>query len=159
MSERDVPRPRPETDDAERRRREPLEIRVAVHPRGKLLGEAHMPGKRPSQLFGAEMAEDHPELERTEPPPELDSGVHQIAHSALTLGSSQVLRNQRERRAHHIHSTTVERAQIEWCEQPLVRIDDDRVRALPAFEARAALRNHPRDPRVRPLHVTPKTFP
>ncbi len=42
----------------------------------------------------------------------------------------QVLGRQRERSAHHVHAPAVEHAQIERREQPLVRVDDQRVRAF-----------------------------
>ena len=35
-----------------------------------------------AQAFGAEVAQDHPQLQRAEPAAELDAGVHQVPHAA-----------------------------------------------------------------------------
>ena len=66
---------------------------------------------------------------------------------------SAVLRysgHQRERLAHDVHAAAVEGAEVERREQPLVRIDDDRVGAFPAGEVRARIRAASRSRRHTP---------
>ena len=83
-----------------------------------------------AQPLGAEVPHDHPELQRAEPPPELDAGVHQILHARVPFARLEVLGRQRERLAEHIHPPAIEHAQVERREQPLVRVDHDRVGLL-----------------------------
>ena len=100
-----------------------------------------------AQAFRAEVAQDHPQLQRAEPPAELHAGVHQVPHRA-GLGRPQVLGRERERLAQHVHPPAVERAQVERREEPLVRVDDERVGAVRAGEDAAGTRG-PSPPRRR----------
>ena len=78
-----------------------------------------------------------------------------IRFCASGLRRPQVVGRQRERRSHHIHAPAVERAQIERREQPLVRVDDQRVRALGAVEHVRVRRQHRRGAAVRRVDVQP----
>ena len=66
-----------------------------------------------AQAFRAEMAEDHPQLQRTEPATELDAGVHQVAHARFAFRGPQVLGHQRECLAQQVHAAAIEDAEIE----------------------------------------------
>ena len=68
----------------------------------------------------------------------------------------RVLRRQSEGRAHDIHPPAVERAQVERREQPLVRVDDQRVGAIDARQHVPVGRQHRRDAAVRGVHVQPQ---
>ncbi len=72
------------------------------------------------------MAQHHPELERAKAPAELYARVHQVLHRRR-FDRLQVLGHERERLSNEVHPAAVERAQIERREQPLVRIDHERV--------------------------------
>src|SRR5436190_6819186 len=76
------PRPPTETDDTERHRREPFEIGIRVHPRREILREPHVSGERLADLLRAIRPQNHPQLQRSEAPPELDARVHQILYAA-----------------------------------------------------------------------------
>ena len=65
---------------------------------------------------------------------ELHAGVHQVPHAGVAFSGLQVLGRQRERGAQHVHAPAVEHAQIERREQPLVRVDDERVGASGAAQ-------------------------
>ena len=81
---------------------------------------------------GAEVPHHHPQLQRAEAASELDAGVHQIPDTGAASAVLQIFRRQRERLRAHVHAPAVEHAEIERREQPLVRIDDERVGRLGA---------------------------
>src|SRR5260221_8047943 len=68
----------PEADDAEWDRRETFEVGVGVDPRRKLLCEPDVFSDVLADGARAKRTKNHPELQRAEPPAELDAGVHQI---------------------------------------------------------------------------------
>ena len=72
------------------------------------------------------------------------------------FGRLQIFGGQRERGAQQIHPAAIQHAEIERHEQPLVRIDDERVRAGAALERVAALRHDRRDTAVRAVDVQPQ---
>src|SRR5262249_26124789 len=65
---------RPETDHAEGYWRHALEIVAGVDPLAKQLREAHMLAQPGADAVGTEVPQNRPELERAEPPPELNAG-------------------------------------------------------------------------------------
>ena len=69
-----------------------------------------------------------PITQRAESPSELNAGVHQVSRAGFSVRHSGTSENGAE----HVRPPAVERAQIERREQPLVRVDDDRVRHVPS---------------------------
>ena len=67
----------------------------------------------------------------------------------------EIFGRQRERRAQHVHPTAIEHAEIEGREQPLVRIDDDRVRTFGAAQNPSVLGDHRGDTGVGGIDVQP----
>ena len=113
-----------------------------------------MLGQPLADAGGPEVAQHGPELERPEAPAELHAGIHQVPH-APGLGRRQVVGRQRERGANRVHAARVERAQIERGEEPLVRVDDDRVRAPAVVHDPGGLRDQGGGAGVRGVDVQP----
>ena len=102
-----------------------------------------------ADALGAEVAQHHPQLQRAEPAAELDAGVHQVPHRRR-LGRRRYSGDEREGLAHDVHAAAEEHAEIERREQPLVRVDDERVGAARAVErCRATRAPSPSRPRRR----------
>ena len=93
--------------------------------------------------------QNHPELERAKAAAELHARVHQIPDGACS-GRPQILGCERERLAQDVHAPAVERAEIERREQPLVRVDDERVGAFGACQQVRVRRQHRRPRRRTP---------
>ena len=88
----------------------------------------------------AEPADLEPQLERPEPTSELRGVLVVVPDRRLPVEGSQVLRHEAERRPQRLHSPRQEQRRIERREEPLVRVDDDRIGSLPAAERLAQLR-------------------
>ena len=102
--------------------------------------------------------QDHPELEGAEAAAELHPGVHQIPHGRLLGRLQQVLRREREGLAQHVHPPAVERAEVDRREEPLVRVDHERVGAFCACQQVPMRRQQPGHATVRGVHVQPEAF-
>ena len=96
----------------------------------------------------AEPADLHPELERAEAAAELDAVLVEVVHAA-GVGRAQVLGDEAEGVAERLRAAEQEKRRVERREHPLVRVDDDRIRALPAAKQRAHLRARSRRSRRR----------
>ena len=68
----------PETDCAERNRRHNFESRVRLDQRREELSQADVFADTPAKCFDPEVTHDHPELQRTEPPAELQRVVRGV---------------------------------------------------------------------------------
>src|SRR4051794_21084808 len=119
----------------------------------ELRRSGYLPAGRPQQLFrplgGADAVLDaaadrresvdlqrHPHLERAEAARELYATVEEVDLTAATEDIGQVLRMKRERCGERARVAYEENAALVRLEEPLVRIDRDRVRALDACEQR-----------------------
>ena len=80
-----------------------------------------------------EMTDDHPQLERPHPAAEGRSVVHEVGGVVLRpVGGGEVFGHEREGIAQDVGSPRPQDAAVDRCEEPLVRVDDDRVGALRA---------------------------
>ena len=103
----------------------------------------------------AEVAELEPQLQRTEATAELDAVLVVVVRLPL-LAYPQVLRHQAQRLAERLRPPEEQQRGVERRGHPLVRIDHDRVRTLPAPKQRSQLGRQRRRPAVRGIHVEPK---
>jgi hypothetical protein len=146
----------PETHDAQRDRRQALEVGMRVHPRRKLLREPDVFGDAIPDAAGAEGAEDHPEFQRPETAAQLDARVHEVFHRPRLRRPQDVLGRQREGRTQNVHSAAVEHTDIDRREQPLVRVHDQRIRALGALQDVGVRRQDRRHACIGGVYVQPE---
>ena len=104
------------------------------------------------QPIASETPERRPELERAEPPAERGCV---LAQADDVLVHPEVLGYEAERTAKVGRPPTEEHRAVHRREQPLVRVDADRVGPLPAGEGCAQLRAHRRRPGIRRVDVEP----
>ena len=107
-------------------------------------------------------AHHQPQGQGAEGAAELNTVVHVIgrrvgvrAGRGADVGA-QVLGHQAERRAQHLRAAGEQHAATHRREQPLVRVDDDRIGPFPAAEQRPQLRNDRGRAAVRGVHVQPQ---
>src|ERR1043165_3977256 len=101
-------RKRAKTDRAEGNGREQLPCRRrGFDPRGKTAREATVLAYARAEPLLAEVAYDHPELERAKAPAQLNAVIHAVTHS-LVVGRPQILRHEREGAAHCFEASRVE---------------------------------------------------
>src|SRR5262245_281634 len=131
------------THNAEGYGRHAFEVRMFVDPGRQLLSQPHMRSQALADGLRPKRTKDHPQLQCSKSPAELDSSVHQVARLA-TFRSLKILRRERERSAHEIHAAAVEGAQIKRREKPFVGIDDKRMGAFGTVEDMSVGRNHSR---------------
>src|SRR5690606_26478961 len=112
-----------EDDDGEVRRREALEVRRRVHPRGEEPGEPEVLAQDRPDALTAVVPEDEPQLERAEPTAERQSVVHQV-YRLLAFGRGEVEGCEGEGTAQHVGTTREQDRAVEGREQPLVRVRD-----------------------------------
>ena len=127
-----------EADGRERDRREPLPVRLGLDPRGELAAPAAVLADPRRHPLGAEAADQDPELERAEAAAELDPVLVEVVDLAL-VAACEVLRHEAERVAERLGLPEQQQRGVERREHPLVRVDHDRVGALPAGEQAAVL--------------------
>src|SRR6266705_465953 len=108
---------RPEAHNAERNRREPLEVIALINPIGELASQRDLKAKSGLQTLDAEVAHYEPELHRAKATSKLRPVVHEVL-DLFTLPRPQVLRYQAESAAKHVHFSTVKHAKIERNKQP-----------------------------------------
>ncbi len=89
-----------------------------------------------SQPVEAEPAEDDPQLQCAEAAAELGRVLVEVPLRAVAdpVDGAEVLGHQAERVADDVEPATQEQRRIDRRPEPLVRVDDDRVRPLPAAE-------------------------
>ena len=97
-------------------------------------------------------AQHDPELQRAEAAAERRAVVLQVERG---VGRGEVLGDERERLVERLRAPRPERRAVHRREQPLVRVDDDRVGALAAVEAPAKLGADRRRARVGGVDVQP----
>ena len=143
-----------EADDAEGHRRQTLPPGRRVDPPRKRPRQVHVRLEALADARGPEVAQHHPQLQRAEATPELDAGVHQVLHRR-GLGGLQVLGDQRERLPQQVHAPAVEDRTVKRREEPLVRVDDQRVGPLRAAEGGAPRGQHRHHARVGRIDMEP----
>ena len=104
----------------------------------------------------AEPAQLDPQLQRAHAPSELGRVIRVVADRRHAVERPQVLRMEAERRGEPVHPAREQQRCVERREQPLVRIDDDRVGALPALERCPQLGHQGDRARVGGIHVEPR---
>src|ERR1700680_1749296 len=121
----------PEYHRRKRGRRQALEVRLGLDPAPQFLRHLDV-GRDPlAGTVDSKRAKHEPQLETPEPAPERGSIVHKVPNRfALTCG--QVSRREAERALEEIFAPAVENAAVDRREQPLMRIDDERVGAVTA---------------------------
>ena len=115
-----------------------------------------MPFDSPAETVQPEPANDHPELERPESAPELRRVFVVIVDRRDPIQRAQIFRDEAERIAQHRHPRCQQEGRVKRREEPLVRVDDDRIGALPADERPAPLRNERHDAGVGAVDVQPQ---
>src|ERR1700730_2447176 len=105
-----------------------------------------------------ERTQHEPQLQPPEPATERSSVDHEVAHR-LTLSRRQVSRSEAERPLEELLARAVEDAAVDWGEQPLMRIDEEGVRALAAgHDPPVAVQHSGRAP-IRGVDVEPQVLP
>src|SRR5882724_3157662 len=132
---------RPEAHNAERNRREPLEVIALINTTGELASQRDLKPKAILQTLDAEVAHYEPELQRAKPASKLRPVVHEVL-DLFTLPRTQVLRYQAESAAKHVHFSTVKHAKIDRNEQTLMRVHHQRVGAVASFQNPSHLGHH-----------------
>ena len=120
----------PEAHDRVGTRRAELPAGLVAHPALEQLREPHVLADRRLQPGPPEAADHGPQLERAEAAAERRAVLVEI-RDALGRGA-QVLGRERERRAQVIGPRREDARAVDRREQPLVRVDDERVGALEA---------------------------
>src|SRR4030088_1561504 len=115
----------------ERRRGEQLEVPLGFDPALQLLPQVDVPGDTLASAVDPKRAQHEPQLESAEPATERSSVVHEVAYG-LAFCRRQVSRGETERTLKELFACAVQDAAVDWREQPLVRIDEERVRPLAA---------------------------
>ena len=133
-------------------RRDDLPARLGLDPRGEELRQAHVLADQRAQPLGAVPAQHEPQLQRAEPAAERRPVVLQVDGG---VGRGEVLGHERERLVQNLRPPRPERRAVHRREQPLVRVDDERVGALAAVEAPAELRADRRRAGVGRVDVQP----
>src|SRR5712691_6553854 len=142
----------PKADHRERPRRAELPTGLVPHPALEELSEADRFPDPLLQSLAAVAAEDGPQLER----PEAASERQPVVREALRLvAGAKVFGHETEGRAKRLRLSRPEERAVHRREQPLVRVDDERVRAADARLRPAQLGAHPRRPRVGRVDVQP----
>ncbi len=144
----------PEGHDREGRGRRDLDPFLALEHAAEGARENEVTAEAGPHAGRSEGAQRHPHLEGAEPAAELHAVVHVLAHR-LPFGRLEIVRHHGEGAPHALHAAEEERGALDRHEHPLVRVEDDGVRALPAREERAHLRQRRRRARVRRVHVEP----
>ena len=126
----------PEADDGERPRGGELPTRLVAHPALERLRQRDGVADRRLQPVPAVAAEHRPELERAEPAPE--SGPV-LAEADDLVRCAEVLGDDAERVAQLVRPPCPEGGAALRREQPLVRVDDERVGTLDPLERPAVL--------------------
>ena len=139
-------------DDGERTPRAELPARLVANPPLEELGEADRLADPRLQPLAAVATEDRPQLERPEASAERRAVLGDVVH---LVAGAQVLGDEAERRAQGLGAAGPEQRAIHRREQPLVRVDDERVRALDALLRPARLRADPRGSGVGGVDVEP----
>src|SRR5581483_3978702 len=119
----------PEDHEREPERCHQLPLGALLHPAGEEPGEPDVLAVDRTQAFGAVAAEDGPELERPEAPAE---SRPVLGERIRVLRRAQVLRDERERLPKLLRPRRPEKRAVDRDEQPLVRVDDERVGVLDA---------------------------
>ena len=145
-----------EAHGRERDGRQPLPLRVGVHPAGELGGKLEVALDPPAQALEPEPAQLDPQLERPEPPAELRLVLVVVADRGLAIERAQVLGHEAEGRPQVGHAPGQQQRRVERREQPLVRVHDDRIGTLPARERRSPLGQHRHDARIGRVDVQPQ---
>ena len=143
-----------EGHDREGRRRRDLDAFLALENAAEGARENEVAAEARPHAGGSEGAQRHPHLEGAEPAAELHAVIHVLAHR-LPLGRLEIVRHDGEGAPHALHPAEEEPGALERHEHPLVRVEEDRVRALPAREEGAHLRQRCGRARVRRVHVEP----
>ena len=125
---------------------------LGAHPLLEQRREPDVLADQRLQAVAAVAAQHRPELERAEAASERRPVVAQVER---VLRRGEVVGVRRERRAQRLGPARPERRAVDRREQPLVRVDDDRVGAVAAVEAPAQLRADRRRARVRRVDVQP----
>ena len=134
-----------EADDGERPRRADLPPRLVEHPLLEERGEPHVLADHRLQARAPVAAQHGPQPQRAERPPERDRDLAEADH---LVGRPQVLRHEAERAAEVVRPRRPEDRAAHAGEQPLVRVDDERVGA--ARRPRCGARDTPTpSPRTR----------
>src|SRR5579871_6270125 len=107
----------------------------------QLLGICDMRADEIADSFMSQVPHYEPQLQCAESPAELNAVIH-VIHGASVLPGLQIFRNQGERTAQNFGLAGIEHAEIDGREKPLVRIYDQRMRALGAGENSAQLRHN-----------------
>src|SRR5678816_4121481 len=107
-----------------------------------------------SKTFVTEIANHHPEFERSKTSTELNAIVRTASHFFL-FRRSQVLGHKRECPPEQIHVTRIQNRKVERREQPLMWINDYRVSSLATSQDVTQLRNNSGRTSIRSIHVQP----
>src|SRR6266567_1892460 len=132
---------RPETHNAERYRREPLEVSALINPIGELASQRDLKPKACLQTLDAEVAHYEPELQRAKPTSKLRPVIHEVL-DLFTLPRPQVFRHQAESATKHVYSSTVKHAKIDRNKKTLVWVHHQRVGAVASFQHPSHLGHH-----------------
>ena len=135
-------------------RRAELPAGLGLDPALEERREPHVLADHLLQPRSTEAAKRGPELQRPEPPPERRGVLTQADH---VLAHPQVFRHEAEGAPEVVRAAREEGGAVHRREQPLVRVDADRVGALPAREVVAELGAHGRSAGVGRVDVEPGT--
>lgn len=126
--------PEPEADRREWHRRESLPVRVGVDPLGELGRQGEVVINPFAQALEPKGSQQDPQLQGAEAPAELGLVFAVVADRRLAIDRPEVLGLQAEGRLEQLHPARKQERCVEWREQPLVRIDHDRIGQLPTLE-------------------------
>ena len=127
-----------EADQCERHRRQQLEAIVDGHPAGDGLRPLAVLPQDRLQALHAVALDDPPELERAEPPAELDAPVAEVDHLGV-VRRAEVLGARREGAEQRIHVPHEVGGAVEVDQHPLVGIEHEAVGVLDAVDDPALL--------------------
>src|SRR5437763_157436 len=117
-------------------RRHDLPPGLVLEPRGEELCEPHMLANGRAQALTTVHAQDEPELERAKAPAERRPVVLQVDRA---FRRGEIFGTSREGGMQRLRLARPEDRAVERGEQPLVRVDDDRVGQLDTSETPAML--------------------
>ena len=149
----------PEADDAQHRGRHQGEVRMAADQRLGELGQAEAALDRGPERGQAEGLHGHPDLERPEPAGQLQATVGEVDLAvAVGVVVVEVVGVNGERALQPGAVADQDTAALHRLEQPLVRVQGHRVRALDPGQQLPSLRSQRREAAVRRVHVQPQSF-
>src|SRR5881396_2340005 len=144
-----------EANDGECTRRAELPFRRVAHPLLEERGESHVLADLRLEAGPPVAAQHGPEAQRAERPSERNADLAEAEH---VVAGPQELRHQAERAPEVLGTRRPQAGAAHSGEQPLVRVDDERVGAVDAVDT--MLRTDPRGAGVRSVDVEPRVpFP